>query len=93
MIEANVPIKLCYKVFHEAINTATLTDGLTAITIDGKTATQLKHLFGANPAFVMFLSTWGESGTAIIKTSATTKLASRGVQCMLVGYANDHDGE
>ena len=92
MIESNVPIELRYKVFCESINTATITYLLTAITIDEKTATRFKHLFGANSAFVRFLRTWGEAGTVKTKTATTPKLENRGVKCMLVRYANNNDG-
>ena len=45
------------------------------------------------PAFAKHLRTWGEAGTVKIKTKTTPKLADRGVQCMMVGYALDHDGD
>ena len=63
------------------------------ITVDVKTATQFKHLFWENPAFVRFIRTWGEAGTVETKTSTTPKLSNRGVHCMFVGYANNHDGD
>ena len=92
IIEENVPIKMRYKVFCEAICTKTLADGLTAITVDGNTTTGFKHLFGTNHVFMSFLRTWGEDGTMKIKTATTPKLENCGVQCMFVGYAKNHYG-
>eukprot|EP00957_Ditylum_brightwellii_P121827 9290374-Ditylum_brightwellii.AAC.1 len=61
--------------------TATLTDGLTLIELDGKFATRYMHLFKKNPTFAKHLCTWNEAGTVKVKKSATPKLANKGVQC------------
>jgi hypothetical protein len=37
MVRANIPMKVRYKVWREAFKVATLLDGLTVITVDGKT--------------------------------------------------------
>jgi hypothetical protein len=39
------------------------------------------------------LRTFGEAGTVKIKTDTTQKLHDRGVQCMFVGYAENHKGD
>lgn len=90
---ANVPLVIRYKVWKEAFKTATLLDGLTATTIDGVTDTRYVHWGGANPSFAKHLKTWGEAGTVKIKIKATPRVADRGVQCMMVGYAPHHDGD
>ena len=48
---------------------------------------------GKLPGFAQHLRTWGEAGTVKLKTKATPKIADRGKQCMLVGYAKDHAGD
>jgi hypothetical protein len=72
---------------------ATDTDGLQVVTVDGLITTSYKHFFGQNPKFAHHLRTWGEAGTVKTKTKTTPKLANRGVQCMFVGYAKDHEGD
>jgi hypothetical protein len=93
MHQANVPIRIHYKVWKEAFKTATLLDGLTAITLDGVTATRYVHWNGHNPQFADNLRTWGEAGTVTTKTSTTPRVHDRGEQCMFVGYAINHSGD
>jgi hypothetical protein len=93
MISANIPLTLRYKLFKEAFKTATLLDGLMAVTLEGVTATRYKHYMGENPDYAYHLRTWGEAGTVKTKTLATPKIGDRGVQCMFVGYAADHAGD
>jgi hypothetical protein len=90
MVEANVPLEVRYLVYHKAFETATLLDGLTTVTIDGVTKTRYEHWGGAIPGFARHLRTWGEAGTVKIKSLETPKVADRGVQCMMVGYALKH---
>ena len=37
--------------------------------------------------------TFGEEGTVKIKGKFTPKISDRGAQCMMVGYAEQHDGD
>jgi hypothetical protein len=62
------------------------------ITIGEKKATRHEHFYGENPKWMKYLRTWGEAGTVKVKTKTTPKLADRGVHCMFIGYADDHDG-
>jgi hypothetical protein len=50
------------------------------------------HMFGKTPEWASHLRTFGEAGTVKIKTDTTPKLHDRGVQCMFVGYAENHRG-
>jgi hypothetical protein len=93
MIRANVPARERYLLFTEAFSTATKLDGLMTIKIKGVTATRYIHFAKKNPAFAQYLQTWGAAGTVKTKTKTTAKLANRGVQCMFVGYAQDHTGD
>jgi len=93
MHRANVPLTDRYKLFKEAFKTATLLDGLVAITIDGKEATRYEHWCGKNPDFTAHLRVWGEAGTVTIKSNMNTKVKDRGVHCMMVGYALNHAGD
>ena len=39
------------------------------------------------------MRTWGETGTVKTVTKKISKVLDRGVQCMFVGYAMEHDGD
>jgi hypothetical protein len=103
MHRANIPLLLCYKIWQEAFKTVTLLDGLIPsrllhglipIQIDGVTVTCYVHWGGRNPpAFAKHLKTWGEAGTVKLKITATSRVADRGAQCMMVRYAIDHGGD
>jgi hypothetical protein len=75
-----------YKLFHEAFKTATLSDGLIPIKLDGKVKPCVVHWSGKLTNFVKHLD---EAGTVKTKTPTMAKLADHGVHCMLVGYALD----
>mmetsp|Transcript_18815 Transcript_18815/g.23344 ORF Transcript_18815/g.23344 Transcript_18815/m.23344 type:complete len:1201 (+) Transcript_18815:436-4038(+) len=93
MHRANVPEEYRYKVFPYAFETVTKLDGLTVIELDGKVATRYEHWYGRNPAFKDHLRTWGEAGTVTMKVTGTPKIADRGITCMMIGYADNHDGD
>ena len=89
MRNANVPLKIRYKVCKEALMTATRLDGLTVVSRGGKLATRYEHWMGAIPKFASKLRTWGEAGVVKIRNKGTPKIADRGVTCMFVGYNAD----
>jgi hypothetical protein len=93
LIRANVPFKYRFHLFREAFKTATDLDGLIIIELNGKRATRYEHFYGVNPPWAKFLKNWGEAGTVKMKTATTPKLADCGVQCMMVGYAEQHEAE
>jgi hypothetical protein len=93
MHRANIPKEVRYKVFPKVFETATLLDGLTICTIDGETKTRVEHFTNELPKFAKHLRTWGEAGTVTIKKKMQPKLIDRGVTCMFVGYAADHEGD
>ena len=63
------------------------------IDIDGTKDTRYTHFAGKNPKFAQHLRTWGKAGTVTLKSKATPKLADRGMHCMSIGYALDHEGD
>jgi hypothetical protein len=79
--------------FREAFKTATDLDSLVVTTVGENKATRHEHFNGKNPKWMKFLRTWGEAGTVKVKTKTTPKFADRGVHCMFIGYADDHDGD
>ena len=81
---ANVPIAQRHKLWIKAFGHATDLDGLIVTTIDDKTATRYEHWCGSIPKWAEYLRTWGEAGTAKIKTNTTPKVLDRGIQCMFV---------
>jgi hypothetical protein len=93
MARANIPMAVRYRIYSEAFKMAMLLDGLVTIELDGVTAMQYEHWCGKNPEFAKNLRTWGEAGTATVKTKMTLKVKDRGIQCMFVGYALDHLGD
>ena len=87
MHRANVPLKIRYYIWREAVATATKLDGLTVVkNSEGVKKTRYEHIFGKNPNFVKSMRTWGEAGTVKTKNFGTPKIADRGVHCMFVGY-------
>lgn len=93
MIAAHVPETVRYLLYNEAFMTATLLDGLIPIEVRGVTQTKFEHFWGELPAFANHLRTWGEAGTIKLVTERTTKVMDRGIQCMFVGYAQNHPGD
>jgi hypothetical protein len=92
IVKANFPVKYRYHLFREEFSTSTDLDGLMVVEIKGKRATRYEHMFGKNPDWAEHLRTFGEAGTVKIKTDTTPKLYDKGVQCMFVGYAENHKG-
>gem|GEM_PF-6951265 len=93
MHQANVPEEIRYKLYREAFTTATHLDGLKVTTIDGEDKTRYEHWCGKLPRFAKHLRTWGEAGTVKTITKKVSKVLDRGIQCMFVGYAVNHDGD
>jgi hypothetical protein len=93
MVAANVLMTIRYQLFPKAFEYATVTDGLQVTTINGLALTRYKHFCVKNPKFAQHLRTWGEAGTVKTKANITPKIAERGVQCMFIGYAKDHEGD
>jgi hypothetical protein len=93
MVRAHVPLKERYRLFKKAFTVATKLDGLTVITLNGKTATRYEHFGNANPEFSKHLRTWGEAGTVTLKTKGTSKVGDRGIACIMVDYSSNHTGD
>jgi hypothetical protein len=93
MVRANILLKSRYLLFREAFKTATDLDSLVITTVGTKKATIHDHFYGCNPKCMKFLRMWGEAGTVNVKTDTMPKIADRGLLCMFVGYADDHDGD
>jgi hypothetical protein len=77
-----------FHLFRETFKTANDLDGLIVMELNSKISTRYDHLYGVNPPWAKLLKNWGEEGT--VKTATTPKLAGRRVQCMMVGYAEQH---
>ena len=63
------------------------------VEINGVKKTQYEHWCGKLLQLANHLRTWGEAGTVKTITGKVSKVLDRGVQCMFVGYAIDHDGD
>ena len=90
---ANVPFEMRYKLFRDALQTATMLDGLVVVEINSVKAPRCKHYYGCMPKWVKHLRTWGEVGTVTAKLDMTPKLKDRGEQCMFIAYSMNHDGD
>ena len=82
-----------YKLFKESHKCACLTDGLTVLTLNGKTQTRFEHWSGKLPAFAQHLRTWGEAGVISTRDLKTPKIHDKGITCMFVGYSLKHAGD
>eukprot|EP00957_Ditylum_brightwellii_P181671 13839434-Ditylum_brightwellii.AAC.1 len=92
MHKANCPTATKYKVFPKAFMAATLLDGLAIVEVNGEKKTCYEYFHGTVPKFVKHLRTNGEAGTIKTHKKTTPKIANRGVTCMFVGYAIQHEG-
>uniref|UniRef100_A0A7S2KWV0 Integrase catalytic domain-containing protein n=1 Tax=Leptocylindrus danicus TaxID=163516 RepID=A0A7S2KWV0_9STRA len=93
MNAANLLEKMRYKLFMDAIKTATLLNGMMVVELEGEVKTRFEHYLGKLPNSTKYLRTWGEAGTVKIKTDTSPKLNDKGVQCMFVGYDLNHPGD
>ena len=93
MHRANLPLKIRYTLFREAITTVTHLDWISVITLNGIGKTRYQHWSEKNKdlSFAKYLRTWGEAGTVKTRRVTTSKIEERGTTCMLVGYAINHD--
>ena len=92
MIAANLPLEKRYVFSREAMQMATLLDGLVNTIVEGISRTRLEYWGGSLPRWVGYLRTWGEAGVVKLKTKTTAKLVQDGVTCMFVGYEMSHEG-
>lgn len=90
---ANVPKEVRFILWIKAFDTAGKLDGLVQIEIDGVTQSRYKHWTGKDPVWANHLRTWGEAGTVKVSSKMTPKVLDRGIQCMFVGYPNNHAGD
>jgi hypothetical protein len=93
MHNANLDEKERYLLYHYAFDTATKLDGLVQVTKNGVMQSRYKHWCQEQPAWAKHLHTFGEAGTIKIKMETTPKPYDKGVQCIFVGYSNDHAGD
>jgi len=82
-----------FHLYREAFKTTTDLDGLVMVAVNGKRATQYQHMFETNPWCTKHLRLFGAAGRVKTATGTSAKLADRGVQCMMVGYVENHDGD
>jgi len=93
LIRANIPWKYRFHLYREAFKTATDLDGLVIVSVNGKRAMCYQHMFGQNPYWAKHLRLFGEAVTVKIVTNTSAKLSDKVVQCMMVGYGKNHDGD
>jgi len=63
------------------------------VSVNGKRASRYQHMFGQNPRWAKHLRLFGEAGAVKIVTNTSPKLSDKGLLCMMVGYAENHDGD
>ena len=90
MNKGNVPRASRYKLFGEVAKTATKLDGLVVVEINGVKKTRFEHYANILPRWTKFMRTFGEAGT--VRTGKDGKVGNRGVTMMMVGYADNHEG-
>ena len=62
MWQANIPYEIRFRIWSEAMKTATLLDGLIPIEINGVVKSKYEHWAGKNPTFANKLRTWERLG-------------------------------
>ena len=90
MIGKNIVFEKRYKVFREAIATATHFDALIPIELDGVIKTRVEYWCGELPEYAHHLWTLGEAGVVKLKSKTAVKLQNNGTTCMFVGCALNH---
>jgi hypothetical protein len=93
LIRANIPWKYQFHLYREAFKMATDLDRFVIVSVNGKRASCYQHTFGQNPQWAKHLRLFGEAGMVKIVTNTSPKLSDKGVQCMMVGYVENHDGD
>ena len=88
--KGNIPRASCYKLFGEVVKTATKLDGLVMVEINGVKKTRVEHYANIIPRWTKFMRTFGEAGT--VRTGKDGKVGNRGVTMMMVGHADNHEG-
>ena len=88
---ANLPRKVRYQVFTEALQTATKLDWLVVVESNGVKLPRVMHCQNEMPHWVGSLRAFGEAGTIAIGKNG--KAGNRGVTMMFAGYSNDHGGD
>jgi hypothetical protein len=78
MIGANILFPNRYKLYREAISTATKLDWLTIKEINGSKKTRAEHWGMELPKYAKYLRVWGEAGVVKVKKARTPKLTNRG---------------
>ena len=73
--------------------TASKLNGMTQVTLGGMTASRREHFGDFLPKFASHLRTWGEAGTVKLASNFSSKLLDRGIICVFVGYADNHNGD
>jgi hypothetical protein len=88
MIEGQIPNTEWFKLWAEAVKTATHLNNLIPVTIGGVTQTCWEHAGYKVPKWTKILCTFGEAG--IVKDGKKGKVLNRGLTMMFVGYSEDH---
>ena len=85
----HVPVDLRYRVAVEAVWCVTQLDGLVVVTLNNKTCTRDKHVYGKVPKWAAKLRTFGKAG--VVKEGKDRKMGDCGQDMMFVGYAVDRE--
>jgi hypothetical protein len=88
MIAGQIPNTEWFKLWPEAIKTATHLNNLMPVTIGDVTQTHWEHAGYKVPKWTTALQIFGEAG--IVKDGKKGKVLNRGLTVMFVGYSEDH---
>ncbi len=88
LIASQIPNTERFKLWPEAVVTATNLNNLMPVTIGDVTKTCWEHAGYKNPAWTKNLCTFGKAG--IVKDCKKGKVLDRGIIMMFVGYSEDH---
>ncbi len=88
MIAGQIRNTELFKLWPEAVKTATHLNNLMPVTIGGVTQTRWEHAGYKVPKWAKTLQTFGEA--RIVKVCQKEKVLNRGLTMMFVGYSEDH---
>ncbi len=86
LIAAQVPDLQQFKLWPEAVMTATFLNNLVPVILNGESKARWEHTGHKLPVWVKNLQTFGEAGT--VKEGKKGNVLDRGVTMMFVGYNN-----
>ena len=82
-----------YKVFPYWIKTVVKLENLCVVKYNDKRLSWYEHMSLDLPKWAQHMRVLGEAGTVTVKTKMHLAFYNKGMICMFLGYAENHDGD